>query len=261
MITLEDDPCDIIGKSMRGQEITLTDLANKTPLSEEQINDALAGNYERETLRTLARALELSEHALISQLEQSSYTSEPTPPSGITCFTSPYGYLGVNAYLITYGKSASLFDTGTDAQPIIDYINEQGLNLENLYITHCHPDHIACINDIRAASPDIKLTYPEDLVHGEVLSIGGGQLVALDVSGHATPAKAYYYDTLAAPVCICGDSLFAGSMGGTTDKLSYQRAIKTAKEHVLTLPESTLICPGHGPLSSVRQELSSNPFL
>jgi hydroxyacylglutathione hydrolase len=55
-----------------------------------------------------------------------------------------------------------------------------------------------------------------------------------------------------------GDSIFAGSMGG--GGVSYSDAVKNNLEQILTLPPTTVICPGHGPLTSVGEEKANNPF-
>ena len=61
-----------------------------------------------------------------------------------------------------------------------------------------------------------------------------------------------------APVAIVGDALFAGSMGG--GMVSYEDALQNNREKILTLSDDTVLCPGHGPLSTVSQEKSHNPF-
>jgi glyoxylase-like metal-dependent hydrolase (beta-lactamase superfamily II) len=63
---------------------------------------------------------------------------------------------------------------------------------------------------------------------------------------------------LARPVAIVGDSLFAGSMGG--GNVSYQDAIQNNLEKILILPDNTVLCPGHGPLTTVGEEKRHNPF-
>jgi glyoxylase-like metal-dependent hydrolase (beta-lactamase superfamily II) len=57
---------------------------------------------------------------------------------------------------------------------------------------------------------------------------------------------------------VVGDALFAASMGG--GMISYADALRTNKEQLFTLPKETLICPGHGPLTSIGWELGHNPF-
>jgi hydroxyacylglutathione hydrolase len=55
-----------------------------------------------------------------------------------------------------------------------------------------------------------------------------------------------------------GDSLFAGSMGG--GNVSYQDALRNNLEKILTLPDETIICPGHGPMTTVGEEKLHNSF-
>lgn len=250
---LEDDPCDIIEKSMHGQAISLSSLSKKTGLSEHRIQAVLDGDVDAEAIHRISNPLGLSASALLSL---DSYIHEVTPPKGLYRFTTDYGHLGVNAYLITSGTTATIFDTGSDAEPILEFTKKHQLQIEALYITHRHPDHTACVDSFK----NTPIIYPERLNHGEILKIGTHQLKAFDVSGHASPAKAFFFDSLETPVCICGDSLFAGSMGKTANQRLYQQALQTASGNILTLPDNTIICPGHGPLTTVSQEQRNNAF-
>jgi glyoxylase-like metal-dependent hydrolase (beta-lactamase superfamily II) len=63
---------------------------------------------------------------------------------------------------------------------------------------------------------------------------------------------------LAKPVVVVGDSLFAGSMGGAPN--AYEQARKNNREKILSLPPETIICPGHGPMTTVANERVHNPF-
>ena len=63
---------------------------------------------------------------------------------------------------------------------------------------------------------------------------------------------------LAQSLGIVGDAIFAGSMGG--GMVSYQDALRTNREQILTLSDETILCPGHGPLTSVGEEKAHNPF-
>ena len=252
-LTLEDDPCDIIGKAMRGQGISIRDIANQIDESETAVQQILNGAQQPSILKKLAARLALSLHALKNL---SSYTKETAAPKGLYKFTTTYGYLGVNAYIIKHGENVSLFDTGTDASPILKFIQDEQLKLDTVYITHRHPDHTDKLSSFKGA----QVVYPEDIHHGDVLHIGNSTMQVLDVSGHATPARAFFYNQLEKPVCISGDSIFAGSMGKTNQLKNYLLAISTAKKNILTLPRETIICPGHGPMTNVAQELEKNPF-
>ena len=63
---------------------------------------------------------------------------------------------------------------------------------------------------------------------------------------------------LARPVAIVGDALFAQSMGG--GMVSYQDALTTNRAELFTLQDDTIICPGHGPMTTVGEEKAHNPF-
>ena len=68
----------------------------------------------------------------------------------------------------------------------------------------------------------------------------------------------YVVTGLTRPIAIVGDSLFAASMGG--GNVSYQDALRNNLEKILTLPDETIICPGHGPMTTVTEEKQHNPF-
>jgi glyoxylase-like metal-dependent hydrolase (beta-lactamase superfamily II) len=62
----------------------------------------------------------------------------------------------------------------------------------------------------------------------------------------------------ASTVAAVGDTLFAGSMGNGNGQ--WELARKKIREHILSMPPETLLCPGHGPLTTVAEELEFNPF-
>jgi len=76
--------------------------------------------------------------------------------------------------------------------------------------------------------------------------------------GHSPSGMTYVVTGLARPIAVVGDSLFAGSMGG--GNVSYKDALRNNLEKILTLPDETIICPGHGPMTTVREEKRHNPF-
>lgn len=246
---------------MRGLELSVRDLAQKCnlPLSMVQLilQDATtlpAGIPSRE-VQSIAKALELAPLAL-TQL--SDYTPHTSPPPELIQFTTPFGHAGVNAFLLTLGRSTILFDTGTDSSPVKDYLKRHSLALDVVYITHGHHDHISGLRDF----PDAQQITAENLAHGtSKLLAPGVQLTALDTSGHFNPSRAYYITGLSSPLCICGDIIFAGSMGKTASLKLYQQSLQHARKHLMTLPPATILCPGHGPLTTVGQEALHNPFL
>jgi len=219
-IPLEDDPCDIIGKAMRGLEALLD------------------GKNHPTALEKIASPLKLSSGALV---ELPSYMPNITPPAGMKMIVSPFGHAGVNSYIIYNSQEALVFDTGTDSTLILNFLTAKNLNVAALIITHEHHDHISGIQDFDKA----PIILPGDTQHGQQYEFGGIAFTALDVSGHATPARAYFIEYLDSPICILGDAIFAGSMGGTLGPQNYQLAFKTIRENILTLPLDTVIGTGH----------------
>ena len=68
----------------------------------------------------------------------------------------------------------------------------------------------------------------------------------------------YLIEGMTSPIAVVGDAIFAGSMGG--GMVSYTEALQNNREKILTLPDNTVLCPGHGPLTTVGQEKEHNPF-
>ena len=76
--------------------------------------------------------------------------------------------------------------------------------------------------------------------------------------GHSPGGRTDVLTGLPHPIAIVGDSLFDGSMGG--GNVSYHDALQNDLEKILTLPDETIICPGHGPMTTVGEEKQHNPF-
>lgn len=256
-IPLEDEICDVIGKAMRGHGFKPESLAKRCGLGVETIQQSLneaAPPVLTTQLESIAHILGLSTAALTGL---PSYKPSTTPPEELKLIVTPFGHAGVNAVILRHGSHATLFDTGTDATPILQYLKQESLTLDAIYITHRHHDHVGALSDL----PKTPTFFAEDLSHGETKRLAHGiQLTALESSGHFTPSRAYLIDGLALPVCICGDIIFAGSMGKAPDPAHYQQSIDHARDHILSLPSNTLLYPGHGPLTSVGQEIRHNPF-
>ena len=76
--------------------------------------------------------------------------------------------------------------------------------------------------------------------------------------GHSPGGITYVVTGLERPVAVVGDAVFAGSMGG--GGVSYADALNTNREGIFSLPDQTIICPGHGPMTTVGEERTHNPF-
>lgn len=246
---LEDEFNDCLSKAIRGHGCLIQHLAHAAGISEKSITECLQGKLNAATIRSIAPHLQLHADRLFALDEY-----QPTCPliPGLTQVVSPFGHLGVNAYIITSGEINLVFDTGTDATDI----HLLCPNAQHLFITHEHPDHIAQLSTFSAAT----IHLPATCHHGEMFTLGDFTLKVLDVSGHAAPARAYFISGLELPVCIVGDSIFAGSIGGCQTTAAYATALSNIKDHILSLPPQTILCPGHGPMTTVALEIENNPF-
>ena len=176
----------------------------------------------------------------------------------------------VHCYLVwdEVSREAALFDTGWNAAPIFQLIDENGLTLRHLFITHTHEDHMAAMGEVRAKHPKLHLhtsaksappqhrNRANDFVH-----LGSLRLSNRDTPGHAEDGVTYIIGNWpddAPHVALVGDAIFAGSMG--TGNQSWELARQKVREQILTLPDETLLCPGHGPLTTVAEEKANNPF-
>jgi glyoxylase-like metal-dependent hydrolase (beta-lactamase superfamily II) len=170
--------------------------------------------------------------------------------------------MGVHCYLAwdETTRAAALFDTGFDAAPVLEILREQGLTLPHVFITHGHSDHVAGLDEVRQAHPDAIIHQGAVPARTPVL-LGKLRVSSRATPGHAADGVTYVLEDWpdrAPAVAVVGDALFAGSMGGAEAQGALAKS-KVRKE-ILSLPDATLICPGHGPLTTVGEEKAENPF-
>lgn len=185
-------------------------------------------------------------------------------------FTTAGNGITVNCYLVwdETTRDAALFDTGFDAKPVLETIAASQLQLRHVFITHSHADHIAGLGAIREAFPKVKVhssskNAPVEQRNqtGECVELSGLRITHRATPGHAEDGVTYLVGNWpdAAPlVAIVGDAIFAGSMGGGNQ--AWELARSKVRAEILTLSAETLICPGHGPLTTVAEERANNPF-
>jgi hydroxyacylglutathione hydrolase len=178
--------------------------------------------------------------------------------------------LTVNCFLVwdEVTRDAALFDTGVDAQPVLDCLATEQLQLRHIFITHSHWDHVEALPKIREAWPKAKLhsgskSAPVDQRNktAEIIPLGGLRVTHRETPGHAEDGVTYLvgnWQEDAPHVAVVGDAIFAGSMGGAGEKGDLAK--QKIREQILSLPPATLICPGHGPLTTVAEEKEHNPF-
>jgi glyoxylase-like metal-dependent hydrolase (beta-lactamase superfamily II) len=265
-IPFEDNFNDILGKAQRGLKLNDAELAARAGISVADVERALAGKVDEEVLRKVAPALNLKPAALVASARQAWY---PPPPqlAGLAQFNTPYHDMTVNAYVAwdPRTREAVVVDTGADCRLILDFVNAQKLTVKFILLTHTHGDHIADLAKLKAATGApafVSHLEPtagaEPFAEGRTWAVGGLRLEARQTSGHSTGGMTFVISGLARPVAVVGDSLFAGSMGG--GGVSYADALANNRQKILTLPDETVICPGHGPLTTVGEEKRHNPF-
>ncbi len=267
MISIEDFLEDIVGKAMRGQRISVQDLATKSGISSSSIAELLEGRVDEETITSIAPHLNLDSKSLIISGRKSWYP-EPVNVQGLEMYNTKWSDMYVNSYLVwdRSNRTAVAFDTGADSQQLIDTVHSNDLNLESIYLTHTHTDHIADLARLKSNFPSIRVYVSEkepikeaELIEdGHNFSIGNLSVNSRLTWGHSKGGLTYVINGLERPVAIVGDALFAGSMGGGV--VSYMDALKTNRKYIFTLPDHTVICPGHGPMSSIGEEKKNNPF-
>lgn len=185
-------------------------------------------------------------------------------------FTSAGDGMTVNCFLIwdETTREAALFDTGFDADVILKTIAQDKLKLAYIFITHSHPDHVAVLSEIRAAQPQAQVRShsrsapaSQRLQSGETFSVGSLRVSYRETPGHAADGVTYVitgWPDNAPSVAVVGDAIFAASMGRGND--GWDLARNKVREHILSLLPETLLCPGHGPLTTVAEEQENNPF-
>ncbi|MEX2045033.1 MAG: MBL fold metallo-hydrolase, partial [Opitutus sp.] len=144
-IPLEDNYDDVIGKAQRGWKITDADLARRAGVSPDELRALKSGTPDDGVLRRVARHLRLSPSALEDLAHKRWYPQQPMFPRGFAAFNTPYEGMTVNSYLIwdPRDRIAAAFDTGANAQSMLDLIHAGKLTLRYIFLTHTHEDHVA----------------------------------------------------------------------------------------------------------------------
>lgn len=272
-MNLEDHLGDIIRKGRMISGVSVGAAAQAAGLSETELS-ALedSGQFSRRPdFLALAKALGFPGE----KLESIANGWLPTEKDlgawrHLRAFTSAGDGLTVNCFLVWDEATgeAALFDTGFDAKVILDTLATERLQLRHIFITHSHPDHIAALGEVRKANPQTQVhsssrNAPANQRNqlGEIVSVGGLRVSHRETPGHAEDGVTYVitgWPNHAPEVAIVGDAIFAASMGRGND--GWDLARQKVRAEILTLPSETLLCPGHGPLTTVAEEQGNNPF-
>ena len=267
MIPLEDNVGDIIGKAQRGLRISDTELAEKARVSSQKIRELREGHFDELALLRVAPVLGLAARALCELAKGEWHPKKFDAQQGLAQFNTHYHDMAVNAYLVwdPASRVAAAFDTGADSSEMVRFASRSKLSVNLILLTHAHADHVADLPRLREetggdvfAPAREPVPGAEPIEEGKHFRLGSFQIETRLTWGHSQGGMTFVVTGLAHPIAIVGDSLFAGSMGG--GNVSYNDALQNNLEKILTLPDETIICPGHGPMTTVGEEKVHNPF-
>jgi len=198
------------------------------------------------------------------------------------------GALQSNSYIVfdqEFGEGL-VIDAGEEPQKIIHRIEEKGIRVEGIYVTHCHFDHILAVRELKEAlgckfyihraDEEVLKRSVEDaelylglssfdppkpdgyIDDGDEIRIGRNILKVLHTPGHTPGSISYVFDG----GVFTGDTLFAGSIG-RTDMFGgdIKLLVKSVVEKLFKLPDQYVIYPGHGPTSTIGVEKKFNPYV
>lgn len=196
--------------------------------------------------------------------------------------------LEANCYLVVdeATKAAVIIDPGDDPDEIEDAIQNENADLKYILLTHGHFDHSFSAGELQQifnvdvlmheadiplleGSRDlVTLLYDIDryvkprlgrfLTDGDTITFGEMALRVVHTPGHSQGGLCFIDDGIA----FTGDTLFAGSIGRSDlPGGSHPELIRSIHDKLLTLPDDTIVYPGHGPTSTIGTERTDNPWL
>ncbi|TAJ27562.1 MAG: MBL fold metallo-hydrolase [Nitrospirae bacterium] len=274
---LEDDFCDIIKKARMGQGLAVGELAQKTGLPETDIAALERGSRTpvRKEVEALAAGLGLKPAALAA-IVLDGWEPEGTP-AGVSVETvmGDIGGYAVKGYVVHDSGEALFVDTAYNPTAMLEILQRLGLRLTGICLTHGHADHAEGLHVIldrwpvpvylgRADEPLLswrpskeRLTSPED---GRTIPVGRCTVRCLATPGHTPGGTCYRVEQGPHDICFVGDTLFAGSIGRANPFSLYPVHLESVRRRLLTLPPRTILFPGHGPATTVAEEVAHNPF-
>jgi glyoxylase-like metal-dependent hydrolase (beta-lactamase superfamily II) len=268
-IPLEDNFTDVIGKAQRGLKLGDAALATAAGIPVADLRAVQQGEIRENTLLALARPLGLERNALLALARREWYPEQPLFKRGFAMFNTPFGDMTVNSYLVWDVKTrlAAAFDTGADARGMLDTLSAEGLTLRYVFLTHTHDDHIADLDRLAGTGAEVWASELEPagrpgartFQENAHFHLGELSIKTLFTWGHSPGQTTYFLSGLSWPLAIVGDSMFAGSMGGSATHYAMQ--LRNNQQKILKLPADTVLACGHGPLTTLKQEKQHNPFL
>lgn len=266
MMALEDNFADVLGKAMAGLGLGEEEAAKKSSLPAERVRALLRGEFDEANARQLADALGLRGEALV-RMARGDYQPQASAAVNITQVTTPFGGMTVNAYVLwdPENRGAAVFDTGADPNPLLEVIDREDLEVAGIFLTHSHADHIQALSalkhqlDVDAWSSEQEpVRGTRNFRPGDLFNAGRHFIRTRLTPGHSPGGTTFVIEGKLLSAAITGDALFAGSIGRV--HRNYTEALAAIRHEVLSLPDDTIVCPGHGPMSTIGQEKENNPF-
>lgn len=186
--------------------------------------------------------------------------SRPTPV--VTSLVA--GPLESNVYLAACPATgrAVLVDPADEADRILEMT--AGVRVEAILLTHGHHDHLGAAEEVSRALGTALRIHPADaaasglagalpLAHGEAIRCGSLTIEVRHTPGHSPGSVCF----LVGSTLFSGDTLFPGGPGATADRAAFAQVMASLREHLFTLPDDTLVLPGHGPATTIGAERPS----
>ncbi len=175
-------------------------------------------------------------------------------------------------FFLQGGRQAALVDPAGVPQNLLRVLRDGDYHLQYILITHKHADHCDATADVAAAFPQARIVMHKldvaaigslvssaTLVRdGETLPFGEGSSIRMvHTPGHTDGSSCYLFQS----TVFSGDTLFAASVGGAYGDVStYDDILKNVRTKLFTLPDDTVVMPGHGPPTTIELEKQHNPF-
>ena len=272
-LPLEDEFGDILRKAMIGTHFDARSLAAATGIDERHIAGwaRSGGAASQEQARALATPLHLDPARFADSAAARWYPQAVEAPEVRRHAQRPHpsnGYI----FSLEDANRAALVDPAGLPENVLRAVADGAYDVQYILITHKHADHCDATAQVAAAFPHATIVMHELDVHaigalapkallvgdgGELPLRNGASIGMLHTPGHTDGSACYRFKS----TVFTGDTLFAGSVGGAYgDASTYDDILESIRSKLFTLTPETVVMPGHGPPTTIAQELAHNPF-